>query len=121
MEGTHMPKLIASRGPEELRIQARATNIDLTFYIEELRELQADGKVEGTWELLPDESLRAEKRRFTAAARQLGLTIAWKKAGARELRLVLAPEGAALPGSRQWRREQHSVEEAAEASSRLDT
>src|ERR1700722_18788341 len=99
-----MPKLIASRGPEELRSQARAMNIDLTFYIGELKELQQEGKVEGTWELDAGESTRAEKRRFTAAARQLGLAIAWKKSGDREIRLVLAPEGEPLPGSRAWRK-----------------
>jgi hypothetical protein len=113
-----MPKLIASRAAEELRSQARSSNIDLTFYIDELKELQADGKVEGTWELLKGETPRAEKRRFTAAARQLGLTTAWKKSGERELRLVLAPEGEPLPGSRAWR---NMTQAAAEASSKLDT
>ena len=97
-----MPKLIASRAAEELRSQARATNIDLSFYIEELQELQADGKVEGTWELLKGETPRAEKRRFTMAAKQLGLVTAWKKASGREIKLVLAPEGEPLPGSRAW-------------------
>lgn len=97
-----MPKLIASRGADELRSQTRATNIDLSFYITELQELQADGKVEGTWELLEGESPRVEKRRFTLAAKQLGLVTAWKTALERELRLVLAPEGEPLPGSRAW-------------------
>jgi hypothetical protein len=97
-----MPKLIASRGAEELRSQARASNIDLSFYIGELQELQKDGKVEGTWELLEGETPRVEKRRFTLAAKQIGLTTAWKTSAEGEVRLVLAPEGEPLPGSRPW-------------------
>jgi hypothetical protein len=114
-----MPKLVASRGAEELRKQGRASNVDLGFYTNELEELQREGKVEGTWELVKDEKQRVEKRRFTLAARQLGLEIAWKKAGDREIRLVLAPEGEPLPGSRVWHR--NAVQAAAAASAALDT
>jgi hypothetical protein len=110
-----MPKLIASRGPEELRKQARTLHVDLSFYLNELQELQREGKVEGTWELLKDEKQRMEKRYFTMAARELGLGIAWKKAGEREIRLVVAPAGEPLPGSREWRR--NAVQEAAAADS----
>jgi hypothetical protein len=97
-----MPKLIASRSAEEFKTQIRASNIDLSFYIDELQELQTDGKVEGTWELLEEETQRVEKRRFTVAAKQMGLATAWKTAPEGELRLVLAPIGEPLPGSRAW-------------------
>ena len=73
--------------------------MDLSAYVDIIEQVRSGG-VEGEVELGEDENRRAEKRRLSTAAKQLGLQLTWRKSGDNTLRFGLSEPGGEHPGGR---------------------
>lgn len=96
-----MPQLAKVLTEDELRRSGSSVQMDLTPYLGLLETIRAQDGVGGVIRLVDGESQRAEKRRLSIAAKQLGYRLRWRKAAdPDELRFVIAREGEPMPGAR---------------------
>jgi hypothetical protein len=95
-----MPELERHLDDEDLRRAPPISKVDLAPYLHLLDEARAEGKRGSMIRLLENEQPRTEKRRFTAAAKELGLKLTWRKAPEGRLKYVLSGEGEPVPGAR---------------------
>lgn len=74
--------------------------MDLSPYLDIIESIRSEGGVGGEVTLQNDESKRAEKRRLSIAAKQLGTKVTWRKGEDGVLRFVLSEPGQPVPGGR---------------------
>ncbi len=106
-----MPQLARVLQEEDVRGGANTSRMDLTPYIGLLETVRSQDGLGGLLTLEDGESQRTEKRRLSIAAKQQGYKLTWRKAGAGELRFVLAQDGQPAPGSRTRRERPAPLEE----------
>jgi hypothetical protein len=95
-----MPQLTTVLTAQDLSRPPTIPRQDLTAYRDILAQVRGQAGVGGEVHLREGEQARTEKRRFSVAAKQLGVPLKWRKAGVGTLRFVLAEPGAPFPGSR---------------------
>lgn len=98
-----MPRLTKVLTETDLKAARARPVMDLTPYREIVESIVARGGVGGELALAPEESQRTEKRRLSLAAKQQGLSLAWRKSPPGELRFVLYRPGQQAPGGRRRR------------------
>ena len=99
-----VPQLATVLTEDDLRRTGSSVRMDLTPYLGLLETVRAQAGVGGVIQLLEGERQRAEKRRFSLAAKQLGYALTWRKATEPDtLRFVLAPQGEPMPDARKRR------------------
>ena len=94
-----MPTLAKVLTEDDLSARARTSHLDLSAYRDIIEQVRSEG-VGGTITLDEDESQRAEKRRLSIAAKELGQKLTWRKSQPGELRFVLSEPGGSVPGGR---------------------
>ncbi len=95
-----MPQLAKVLIQEDMSRGANAQRMDLSAYIDIIERIRGQDGVGGEVELGEGENQRTEKRRLSLAARQVGLTLTWRKSSDGVLRFVLARPGEPRPGGR---------------------
>jgi hypothetical protein len=107
-----VPSLSKVLQQEDMARGGHVTRMDLSPYIDIIESIRSEGGVGGEVTLQADESKRAEKRRLSFAAKQLGTKLTWRKGTDGLLRFVLSAPGEPVPGGRARR------ERAAQAETR---
>jgi hypothetical protein len=95
-----MPLLNKVLQQEDLARGGNDPRMDLSPYFDIIENIRSEGGVGGEVTLQEDESKRAEKRRLSIAAKQLGTKVTWRKGEDGVLRFVLCEPGQPVPGGR---------------------
>jgi hypothetical protein len=95
-----VPSLTKVLQQEDMARGAHVMRMDLSPYIDIIESIRTDGGVGGEVTLQDNESKRAEKRRLSIAAKQVGTKLTWRKADDGTLRFVLSEPGQPTPGGR---------------------
>ena len=95
-----MPQLAKVLTHDDLHRGANAPRLDLSAYVDIIERIRGQDGVGGEVELGEGESQRAEKRRLSLAAKQVGMNLTWRTARDGTLRFVLAQPGEPRPGGR---------------------
>jgi hypothetical protein len=102
--GNSMPSLSKVLQQEDMARSGQVSQIDLSPYIHIIESIRTNGGVGGEVTLQADESQRAEKRRLTLAAKQVGTNLTWRKGADGVLKFVLNAPGEPVPGGRARRK-----------------
>lgn len=95
-----MPQLTTVLTQDDLARRSNFHQMDLAPYRDIIEQIRTHAGVGGEVELLGGESQRAEKRRLSLVAKQVGPELELRKSDASILRFVLAEPGQPIPGSR---------------------
>ena len=94
-----MPRLARVFTEQDMSRREAGSRMDLTPYLDMIERVRQEG-AGGDVELEDGENQRAEKRRLSLAAKQLGQELTWRRAGEGVLRFVLSEPGGPRPGGR---------------------
>lgn len=109
---TNVPTLRSKLNADSLkRSGVSSKSVDLTPYQDIIRDVRSTGDMGADVDIAADESIRVEKRRFTAAAKTMGERIAYRSnAPEGVIRFVLPGNDGKFPGERAKRQSKPSSE-----------